>query len=244
MDASRPLSLKAASELTGLPVRTLRSHLRDGTLEAAESGDGKASTVTLEALRASGLIDLPGSGGNGASSTALQPKEAGTWVPAGHAQELLRRLLAEREVLGAQWKETSESLYREIIEEQRERIGRLEAEKSDLVSELRDALRRIPKLMELEELEGERQRLRTEVHELRASSEDAERRSRRLEESVERLERDLADAQDKRRDLEQALHRLRGRRLWDRIVDRDPPQRLSDEGPPRAPESAIRSSGD
>jgi len=224
VDAVRPLSFRSAAELTGLSVRELKARVRAGHLDAVVLA-GRPTAVELSALVAAGLLPdtllAAPRPGNGAAQAP--PAERGTWVPVEQSQDLLRRLLSEREVLGVQWKERTESLYREIIDDQRARIGRLEEEKSELTRDLRDALRRIPKLMELEDLEAQRERMTQDLADRARQVEESEAQERRLRDSVERLERDLGESQRRRQELSERLRRLRARGVWDRLLDRDPP---------------------
>lgn len=223
MDRDRALNLSAAAELAGITLRELRRHLKEGRLPQIAGADGKPR-VAVGDLADAGLI--PGelaredreSAARAAGSGGLQ-----AWsLASGDSTELLQRLLVEREQAASAWKERTESLYRELVNEQRERIDRLETEKRDLTDKLHGALRQVPKLLELEKVEAGAREAELEADRLREAAALAKGRMSELERQVERLERDLERADEKRSEAEASVRRLRERGLWSRLVDREP----------------------
>lgn len=218
MDRERALNLGAAAELAGVTLRELRLHLKEGRLPQTRGPDGKPR-VTVGDLADAGLVpdevvEEPG-GGNGGGG--LQ-----TWSALGDPQEILQRLLLEREQAASAWKERTESLYRELVEEQRERIDRLEAEKRDLTDKLHEALRQVPKLLELEKVEAAARESEAEADRLREEAASAKARAEELERRTDKLEAELARSEERRGELDATVRRLRQRGLWSRLVDRDP----------------------
>lgn len=231
MQESKELSFKAASELTGLSAAELRREVRAGRLDAVQRG-GRSVGLSLGALSRAGLLPdelgrgdaeggNDGDAGNGGSLVSLDAG-AGTYVPAAETHALLRHLLSEREALGAEWKETTERLYREIIDEQRQRVRGLEEENRELRKELADALRRIPKLMELEDLERARAEQDSELSEARRALAEAEAETEALTRRVADLDGELTETRRRRDELAEVLRGLRRRGLWERVIDREP----------------------
>ena len=223
MDRERALNLNAAAELAGVTIRELRKHLKEGHLPQTSGPDGKPR-VTVGDLADAGLIpgeiaEVPRGNGNGSGNGGggLQ-----TWSALGDPQEILHRLLVEREQAASAWKERTEMLYRELVEEQRERIDRLEDEKRDLTGKLHEALRQVPKLLELEKVEAAARESEAEAERLREQAALAKARTEELERRAERLETELARAEERRAEGEATIRRLRQRGLWSRLVDRDP----------------------
>lgn len=223
MDRERALNLSAAAELAGITLRELRRHLKEGHLPQITGGDGKPR-VTIGDLADAGLIphqlagpeEASSRGGNG--NGGLQ-----TWtLGSGDSSELLQRLLVEREQAASAWKERTEALYRELVNEQRERIERLEEEKRDLTDKLHGALRQVPKLLELEKVEANAKEAEAEADRLREAAALAKGRMTELERQCEKLERDLERADEKRAEAESSVRRLRERGVWSRLVDREP----------------------
>jgi hypothetical protein len=223
MDRERALHLNAAAELAGITLRELRRHLKDGHLPQIAGGDGKPR-VTIGDLADAGLIphqlaEPEPTAGNGKShGGGLQTWSTGS----GDSSELLQRLLVEREQAASAWKERTESLYRELVNEQRERIDRLEEEKRDLTDKLHGALRQVPKLLELEKVEASAKEAEAEADRLREAAALAKGRLGELERQVEKLERELERADEKRGEAEASVRRLRERGIWSRLVDREP----------------------
>lgn len=222
VDRERALNLNAAAELAGVTLRELRRHLKEGHLPQTRGSDGKPR-VTVGDLADAGLIpgevaEAPKRGnGNGNGGGGLQ-----TWSALGDPQEILRHLLVEREQAASAWKERTEALYRELVEEQRERIERLEDEKRDLTGKLHEALRQVPKLLELEKVEAAARESEAEADRLREEAASAKARAEELERRADRLEAELARSEERRGELDATVRRLRQRGLWSRLVDRDP----------------------
>jgi hypothetical protein len=228
VDRERALNLTAAAELAGLSVRELRRHLKEGHLPSTAGPDGKPR-VTAGDLAEAGLIphelaaegiadgQVAEVGGNGNGRGALQ-----AWSALGDPADILQRLLLEREQAASAWKERTESLYRELVEEQRERIERLEDEKRGLTDKLHEALRQVPKLLELEKVEAGAREAEAEADRLREESAAARTRVLELDRTVERLEAELSRSSERCDELDATLRRLRARGLWSRLVDREP----------------------
>jgi hypothetical protein len=221
VDRERALNLNAAAELAGITLRELRRHLKDGHLPQTTGPDGKPR-VTVGDLADAGLVPgevatSPGNGNGNGRGGGLQ-----AWSALGEPQEILQRLLVEREHAASAWKERTESLYRELVEEQRERIDRLEEEKRGLTDKLHEALRQVPKLLELEKVEAAARESEAEADRLREEAAGAKVRAGELERRAEKLEAELARSEERRAELDATVRRLRQRGLWSRLVDRDP----------------------
>ncbi len=183
MDRERALNLSAAAELAGLSLRDLRKHIKEGHLPQTAGADGKPR-VAIGDLADAGLIPhqiaTPGNGGARGARGGLQ-----TWTaPSGDSNELLQRLLVEREQAASAWKERTETLYRELVSEQRERIDRLEEEKRDLTDKLHGALRQVPKLLELDQVEANAREAEAEAVKLREQAVSSKTRVTELERRV------------------------------------------------------------
>jgi len=146
-----------------------------------------------------------------------------TWTASsGESNELLQRLLVEREQAASAWKERTETLYRELVSEQRERIDRLEEEKRDLTDKLHGALRQVPKLLELDQVEANAREAEAEAVRLREQAGLSKIRVAELERQVGQLEWDLERSAEKRDEAQASVRRLRERGVWSRLVDREP----------------------
>ena len=214
------LTLEEAARLAGRTVRTLRKHAREGKL-VVDDGDGH-TRVRAEELVNAGLL------GAEALTPSVDPASppggelatAGTWLPA-ETGDMLHRLLAEREQAASAWKQQTESLYRELIDDQRARLERHENENRTLVSQLHEALRQVPKLLELENVESSEREARADLARASQRADAAEAQARELESRLELAEGELRRAEERGASLDDTVTQLRGRGLWDRLTGRE-----------------------
>lgn len=220
MDKDRALTLDEASELAGVSPRTLKRRVREGRLESA-SAPGAELRIRAGDLVDSGLISPKLL--DAVPVAAPLQATTGSWVSATETGELLRLVLAEREKAAEGWKQRTEALYRELIDDQRGRLSRLEEENGRLTERLHEALRQVPKLLELEKVEASAEQAQEELARVLSRAEDAEAESLRLRELVAALERALEESEGKREEATKDLDRLRRRGVWERLVNRGGP---------------------
>ncbi|MEM7244637.1 MAG: hypothetical protein AAF533_04805 [Acidobacteriota bacterium] len=216
MDLTRRIDLEEASKLAGRTIRTLRKHVKDGRLEVADDSDPGDPVLTVGALASAGLLR---------DAKVLNPPAITPATPVvafDELSEMLQNLAEERERATAAAAERVEGLYREVVDDQKTRIGRLEDENRELTNQLHEALRRVPKLLELEAVEAAASEAEKDRAEAERTATDAkviaERESRRADD----LSHQLGRAEERIGELEQKVEKLRKRGLWDRMVDREP----------------------
>ena len=136
------------SRMTDISPSTLRKYIRKKKL-AAEKVDGKWF-VTEAALQKAGL--------SARLNTIASDKEeipselALTKTSPGYV--LLEKLIADKEATFEKWKSSIQNMHKEIVSVKDQHIKSLADENKAMKNELRDITRKLPKLFELEKLEG------------------------------------------------------------------------------------------